>query len=123
MVQIKDLQGYLGYQFSSGSYIGEDYKLFQDKYIKYLRSMCKANHWELVNIGKNHYEFSVFVKSADKYVYLSIPDVRYEQDGWYKNILVRKAKSEKDYTGGHNMFTRLTLLQQDISRLLEEQKQ
>lgn len=55
MAKIAELKKYLGYEFSSGAYTGEDYKSFQTKYINYLKAMCRDNHWRLVNIGKNHY--------------------------------------------------------------------
>ena len=80
---------------------GEDYKSFQTKYINYLKAMCKENHWELVNVSKNHYCFSAFIKSSEnKCVYLSISDVRYFSNEWYSHILVRTAKNEVDYRGG-----------------------
>ena len=78
MAKLNDLKKYIDYEFSSGCYTGEDYKSLQTKYINYLKAMCKENHWELVNISKNHYCFSAFIKSSEnKCVYLSISDVRY----------------------------------------------
>ena len=65
MANIKDLKKYIGYEFSSGCYTGDDYKSFQTKYINYLRTMCQNNHWQLVNVGRNHYCFSAFIKSAE----------------------------------------------------------
>ena len=35
MAKIAELKKYLGYEFSSGSYTGDDYKSFQTKYINY----------------------------------------------------------------------------------------
>ena len=98
MAKIAELKKYLGYEFSSGSYTGEDYKSFQTKYINYLKAICRKNHWQLVNVGRNHYCFSAFIKSAEnKCVYLSIPDVRYFPNEWYGCILIRTAKDEQDY--------------------------
>ena len=78
MAKIAELKKYLTHEFSSGSYTGEDYRTFQTKYINYLKAICRENHWQLVNVGKNHYCFSAFIKSAEnKCVYLSISDVRY----------------------------------------------
>ena len=77
MATIKDLEKYIDYEFSSGCYTGDDYKSFQTKYINFLRSICKQNHWQLVNVGRNHYCFSAFIKSAEnKCVYVSISDVK-----------------------------------------------
>lgn len=121
MATIKDLEKYIDYEFSSGCYTGEDYKSFQTKYINFLRSICKQNHWQLVNVGRNHYCFSVFIKSAEnKCVYVSISDVRFFTNEWYNNILIRTAKNEQDYYGGFNHRTTLKELEMKAMELLED---
>lgn len=121
MATIKDLEKYIDYEFSSGCYTGDDYKSFQTKYINFLRSMCKQNHWQLVNIGRNHYCFSAFIKSAEnKCVYVSISDVRFFTNEWYSNILIRTAKNEQDYHGGFNHRTTLKELEMKAMELLED---
>ena len=121
MATIKDLEKYIDYEFSSGCYTGEDYKSFQTKYINFLRSICKQNHWQLVNIGRNHYCFSAFIKSAEnKCVYISISDVRFFTNEWYNNILIRTAKNEQDYHGGFNHRTTLKELEMKAMELLED---
>ena len=121
MATIQDLKKYIGYEFSSGCYTGEDYKSFQTKYINYLRSICKQNHWQLVNVGRNHYSFSAFIKSAEnKCVYVSISDVRYFSNEWYNHILIRTAKDEMDYRGGFNNYTTLEDLEITAAELLED---
>ena len=101
MTKIEELKKYLTHEFSSGSYTGEDYRTFQTKYLNYLRSLCKENHWQLVNVGKNRYCFSAFIKSAEnKCIYISISDVRYFTNEWYGHILIRTAKDEQDCRGG-----------------------
>ena len=121
MAKLNDLKKYIDYEFSSGCYTGEDYKSFQTKYINYLKAMCKENNWELVNISKNHYCFSAFIKSSEnKCVYLSISDVRYFSNEWYSHILVRTAKNEVDYRGGFNNYTTLENLDYTVARLLKD---
>ena len=121
MATIKDLEKYIDYEFSSGCYTGEDYKSFQTKYINFLRSICKQNHWKLVNVGRNHYCFSAFIKSAEnKCVYVSISDVRFFTNEWYNNILIRTAKNEQDYHGGFNHRTTLKELEMKAMELLED---
>ena len=121
MAQIKDLEKYIGYEFSSGCYTGDDYKSFQTKYINFLRSICKQNHWQLVNVGRNHYCFSAFIKSAEnKCVYVSISDVRFFTNEWYSNILIRTAKNEQDYHSGFNHRTTLKELEMKAMELLED---
>lgn len=107
MAKLSELQKYLDYEFSTGVCTGEDYKKFQNKYINYLRSVCKEQGWEVVNVGRGHYYFSLFIKDGDKHIYLAIFDVRYNPNSWCNNILVRYAKHEKDYTGGCNRYTSL----------------
>lgn len=121
MANIKDLEKYVNYEFSSGCYTGDDYKSFQTKYINYLRSICKTNHWRLVNVGKNHYCFSAFIKSAEnKCVYISISDVRYFSNEWYDHILIRTAENETDYRGGFNNYTTLSDLEGTAAELLND---
>ena len=121
MATIKDLEKYMDYEFSSGCYTGDDYKSFQTKYINFLRSICKQNHWQLVNVGRNHYCFSAFIKSAEnKCVYVSISDVRFFTNEWYNNILIRTAKNEQDYHGGFNHRTTLKELEMKAMELLED---
>ena len=121
MATIKDLEKYIDYEFSSGCYTGDDYKSFQTKYINFLRSICKQNHWQLVNVGRNHYCFSAFIKSAEnKCIYISISDVRFLTNEWYNNILIRTAKNEQDYHGGFNHRTTLKELEMKAMELLED---
>lgn len=121
MAKLKDLEKYLGYEFSSGCYTGDDYKSFQTKYINFLKTICKQNHWQLVNVGKNHYYFSAFIKSAEnKCVYISIQDVRYFSNEWYDHILIRTTENETDYRGGFNNYTSLDGLEGAVADLLED---
>ena len=120
MANIKGLQKYLNYEFSSGSYTGEDYKTFERKYINYLKSICKDNGWEVVKVTKGHYGFSAFFLCNNKYIYFNISDVRSWNNEWYSKILIRTAKSDTDYTGGANHYTRLINLKESIVNLLDQ---
>ncbi len=120
MATFNELSKYLNYEFSSGPYTGEDYKNFQTKYINYLRSMCREYGWELVNIGRNHYCFSAFIKNREnKYVYISISDVRHFNKDWFYHILIRRAEHEKDYRGGRNCYAALQTLPVGIDCLFQ----
>lgn len=122
MANITQLKQYLNYEFSTGCYIGNDYKTFQTKYINFLKSICKYNNWSLIKVNKNRYYFSAFIKGGteNKYVYVSISDVRYFSNDWYNHILIRTAKNEVDYKGGFNHYTTLYNLEGDICKLLKE---
>ncbi len=117
MTKLEDLKKYLNYEFSSGSYTGEDYKTFERKYINYLKTIAQENGWRFVSALKNHYEFSAFLEVNYHFIYLSISDVRYFQNEWYNNILIRTAKSDRDYTGGSNHYTDLPNLTNNILNL------
>ena len=122
MSNINILKQYINYEFSTGCYTGNDYKTFQTKYINYLKDIGKENNWSLIKVNKNHYCFSAFIKGGteNKYVYISISDVRYFNNDWYNHILVRTAKNEVDYKGGFNHYTTLDKLECKICELLKE---
>ena len=83
--------------------------------------MCRENHWQLVNVGKNHYCFSAFIKSAEnKCIYVSISDGRYFNNEWHDHILIRTAQSEVDYRGGFNHYTTLDRLEVKAAELLDD---
>ena len=121
MAKLEELKRYLTHEFSTGCYTGDDYKTFQTKYLNYLKTICRENHWQLVNIGKNHYCFSAFIKSAEnKCAYISISDVRYFPGEWYKHILSRSAQHEQDYRGGFNPYTPLDDLPVKAAELVDD---
>lgn len=118
MATLKELKKYLNYEFPYSSYTTNDYKIFQTKYINYIKNICKQNNWEVVNVGKNHYYFSLFIKNREnKYIYLAISDVRYNMNQWYYHILIRRAEHEKDYYGRQNQYTSLEILDKAIETL------
>ena len=122
MVNINTLKQYINFEFSTGCYTGNDYISFQTKYINFLKTICQSNNWKLIKVNKNHYCFSAFIKGGteNKYVYISISDVRYFNNDWYNHILIRTAKNEVDYKGGFNHFTTLEKLEGKICELLKE---
>lgn len=101
-----------------GSVVSDDYKSFQTKYRNFLKKLCKENGYELVRFNPNHYCFTCFVKGNDKFVYISISDVRYFNKEWFNHILIRNAQHEKDYTGGFNQYTSLPCLETKIQSML-----
>lgn len=122
MAKLIDLEKqYLGRQFvNGGGYTTKEYDTFQTKYINYLRSLCRENGWTLMKPLKGHYEFSVFIQDQNGYfVYFAISDVRFWQDQWYNHILIRSAKSAKDYHGGHNQYTDLPDAAKNIQRIFD----
>ena len=102
-----------------GGYISEDFKKFARTYRNYLKRVCKAHNWELVNFSVGHYYCSWFIKEGEKYVYCSFSDVRHFDKGWFNSILYRTAKSDHDYTGGSNWYTDLQNYERHIAKMME----
>ena len=104
-----------------GGYISDDFKTFARKWRNFVKRMCKANEWELCWFNTGHYYCSWMLKNKEgKFVYCSFGDVRYFSKDWYKTILHRVAKHEKDYTGGTNWYTELENLEEAITRRFQE---
>lgn len=118
MATLNDMKKYLGRRIEDqGGCISPDYKTFQTQYKNYLKQVATDVGGELVKFSPNHYEFSCFIKRNDKFVYISISDVRFFRDRWFTDILIRTAKNENDYTGGSNYRTTLPLIGDTIISL------
>lgn len=61
---------------------------------------------------------SGFVEMNGKFVYISIPDIRFNRN-WSSNILIRAARDEQDYTGGRNNYTTAERMSADILSLMK----
>lgn len=66
----------------------------------------------------NFYYASGFIRNklSGKWVYVSIPDIRFSSN-WQNNILVRRAKDDRDYLGESNNFCTLKELPALIKKL------
>lgn len=116
------IEEFKDWTFSSGSYIGKDFKVFARVFKKYLKSIIPKEA-EIVTYHINHYFISAFIKSNEKYVYISIPDVRYGIfGGWYEGILVRTVKSVTDYTGGSSNIVKISQLKNKIKYLIKKSR-
>jgi len=108
MATLSDMKKYLGKGIDDyGGDVSPDYKSFERKYKDFLSNKAKEVNGELIKFNPSHYEFSCFIKRNDRFVYISISDVRYFKNGWYNNILIRTAQNEKDYHGGRNNYATL----------------
>lgn len=101
-----DYNKWLKHTFSSGSSTGKDYEEFQKKMKLDLKKIAQEHNLELYSFSKNHYEFSAVLKDSqeNKFIYISIPDVRGFTNDWYNHVLIRTMKHEKDWTGGNNNY-------------------
>jgi hypothetical protein len=120
---MEELKQYVGYDFGTSTRKTEEYSVFQNRYVYFIKKLCKKNEWKLTTLNKRYFSFSVFIKNKEeKFVYISIPDVRGSNDRWLNTILIREAKDEKDYTGGINRFTTLSCLEESIKTLFEKRR-
>ena len=107
----KNMEKWLGFDFYDaveGPVNSKEFIEFGKGYFSGLKRMCDKHNWKLLNHSLNYHYLSTFIKDVNGgYVYLSIPDVRFEQDGWAKSILIRVAKDSKDYHGGTNYYADL----------------
>ena len=55
--------------------------------------------------------------TEEKFIYISIPDVRYWENEWFSDILCRTMKYDKDWTGGPNHCTSLFTFTKYIKNL------
>lgn len=111
------LEGFKTWEFSSGCTTGPDFKIFARKFKSYIKKNLPVNS-ELVGYSVGHYDLVGFIKRQDKYVYFSLSDVRHFPCEWFKNILIRTAKHEKDWLGGSNCYTKLDRFKEDVEQLL-----
>ena len=114
-----DLSGFRDWEFSNGSTIGEDFRVFAKQFRTYIKHHLPAGA-KLHGFHVGHYYVSGFVERNGKFVYLSISDVRHFPGEWHRQILIRTAKSDKDYTGGPNNYTTLENFGDNVARLLWE---
>jgi hypothetical protein len=85
-----------------------------------LKRMLKGTGWELKTGWKgNWFTTSGFLynESLDRWVYISISDVRYWQDSWFERLLIRTAEHEKDYTGGRNQYCNFYDIPEQLERM------
>ena len=111
------MEAWVGFHFQSSSGLTEEFASFNRDY----RSWVKKNLPEgadLVAWSRGHFECSGFIERAGRFVYFHTSDVRFFPDGWYNDILVRTAKSAKDYAGGMNQSTPLSRFTQVVDGLL-----
>ena len=113
----KTLKGFRDWEFSSGGTIGDDFRVFTRLFKKQVGGSLPAGA-RIVNFSRGHYYISGFIERDGRFVYFSMSDVRHFPGGWHDNILIRTAKSDKDYTGGSNCYTTLDNFQRNVETLL-----
>ena len=66
---------------------------------------------------RGYFYVSLFVEKNDKFVYISVPDIRYFPWGG-DAVLYREAKNEKDFVGRNNCYAAFTNVVDEVQKLL-----
>jgi len=114
----KELENFKRWTFSSGGETGFDFKVFAKVYRRWLKETIRP--YEIAKFRVNHYYLYAFLTDGKRFVYLSIPDVRFFKNGWANDILIRKAANIEDYKGDGNYFTTIENLRNDLEKLFKE---
>ena len=115
----KSIEEFKEWSFSSGATTGQDFRVFARMFKNHLAGLIRPKGLRIVNCSlKNHYFVSGFVTNGQQYVYFSVSDVRFFPGKWYKEILIRRAKDEHDYTGERNHYCSLDNFQKAVCELM-----
>ena len=113
----RSLQPFVGHVFSSGSYTGDDFNDFNIKFKRVIKKML-PDDYSLHYWNKGHYYCSAVIKdNEDRFIFMSIPDVRYFPHEWILDILIRTMSHDKDWKEGPNHRTDLINFSKDIQKL------
>ena len=83
-----------------------------------VKKALRASNFEDIKISNGYYYFSGFAKKNNQTIYYSISDVRHgnilmvpfeDNSSSGKDLLIRTANDDKDYTGGSNNFCSLDI--------------
>jgi len=102
------MEKWLNVEFESSSSKTLQFIAFAKDFKSYIKELTKKN-FDLVGWSVGHFIISGFLqdKGTGKFVYFSLPDVRFDRNGWAEKVLVRTAKDAKDFSGGSNWFCKL----------------
>jgi len=123
----KKLNKWLGYDFDAPSDRHESGQVMEFKeFVRDFRAYVKKvipDGFKLVKFSGNWFTaFGFiacdFINAPTRYVYFSISDVRHWPGAWHKDILIRTAKSDADYTGGRNCSTSLDNFPAEVEYLM-----
>jgi len=117
----KKVTDWIGHKFESSCVTTYEFSKFARQFRSYIKKHMPTS-WKMLSLTRGHFFLSGFIQKSDgQIIYFSAPDVRYDKDGWFNRLLIRTAKSDKDYSGGANRFTSLTHLFHDMEKLEKEQ--
>ena len=114
-----NMEKWLGNEFESSSGLTAEFAKFASDFKKFIKGQLSPDQCLLV-WSRGHFYVGGFIQQEDRFVYFSISDVRHFHNAWYTNVLIRKAKGDRDYTGGQNTYSHLLDFRKSIDYLLRE---
>lgn len=113
---------FTGRAFENSCFVTKDFASFSRKLKNALKADAEEADLELVAYSRGHFEVSAFLENSytGKIVYLRVSEVR-DRDcaAAMSCVLIRTAKSVKDFTGGQNYFVPLTEVVSSAKRLTD----
>ena len=106
----------------AGSTVSKEYRLYQNAYVRMMKSVAAEIGGEVVKVSKGHYYESLFIERDGKFIYVW----HEKSDRTYINcddlafLYYRKAKTANDYKGGFNYLSSLRALPDKLNKLFEE---
>ena len=121
MFKTKNMEKWLYYKFEPlECRTDKDFISFARNLKAELNAHIKEHGCELVVFCRGYFSISGFVHNPmnDRFMYFNIGDVR-NTGIWYKKVLVREARSTKDYAGMQNQWTELENFDNAVKRILQ----
>ena len=113
------MKKWLDVEFESACYKTQQFRSFATQFRNAIKKALPENA-KTVKLNTGHFYVSGFIEREGKFVYFSVSDVRYFANEWYNHILIRTAKSERDFTGGFNEYTTLEKFGSNVDLLLND---
>ena len=114
-----NMEKWLDVEFESSSVLTPQFAQFAREFKRFILGQL-SHEQSLVGWSRGHFYVGGFIQQGDRFVYFSISDVRHFHNSWYTNVLIRKAKGDRDYTGGQNTYSHLLDFRKSIDYLLRE---
>ena len=115
------VKSYKGQHFYSSCGRTEQYAEFERACKRDLKKQCVKLGFNIHSFNSNHFEWSAVLEKGDRFIYVSISDVRY-WNNWYDDVLVRTMAHDKDWHGGNNTYCSFDKIAEQAEYLLNSAK-
>jgi hypothetical protein len=114
------IENWIGYEFRSSTTKTPEFKAFAKDFKAAIKTKLLPGI-DLAKYSVGHFYVTGFIQNKEgKIVYFSVPDVRYQQEGWFERIMVRTARTLEDYSGGQNHFIKFNDFGDAVHKLMKQ---